>query len=115
MYHSARCIGGSRGEVRAKASESRRIRPNMSLADLLAATPSLSSYAAPLAALGYDDLTTVRGLGDNDFAGMCSSVNMLAGRSVTLRARLAALPADPAPGVAPGLHPGPEERPTRSA
>ena len=61
----------------------------------------LDTYSAPLAALGYDNLQTVRGLDANDLATMCSSVNMLPGHVATLKARLTLSAADPAPEGSP--------------
>ena len=44
----------------------------------------LGVYVSTLAAQGYDDLQTVRGLDASDLATMCTSVNMLPGHIATL-------------------------------
>ena len=47
----------------------------------------LGVYVSTLAAQGYDDLQTVRGLDASDLATMCTSVNMLPGHIATLKSR----------------------------
>ena len=58
----------------------------MSLADFF--DGNLATYVQPLAAQGYDDLSIVLDLGDDDFSSMCALVNMLPGHRATLKKKL---------------------------